>query len=145
MLDSTYPYSFLTGLCLGAVLVAGYVSLQKNSQVKVSKDLQTDSPPERRSGDHDVTVDLRDEVIKEHLSRNILFFSSEGCSTLFRSHVVVIGLGGVGSHAAHLLLRSGVGKLTLVDFDQVRHDWYLCPSCQVMYQHQRNCRSHFRH
>lgn len=135
MLDSTYPYSFLTGLCLGAVLVAGYVSLQKNSQV--SKDFQTDSPPERRSGDHDVTVDLRDEVIKEHLSRNILFFSSEGCSTLFRSHVVVIGLGGVGSHAAHLLLRSGVGKLSLVDFDQVRHDWYLCPlSCLVMYQHQ---------
>lgn len=26
---------------------------------------------------------------------------------------------GVGSHAAHLLLRSGVGKLRLVDFDQV--------------------------
>jgi hypothetical protein len=28
-------------------------------------------------------------------------------------------LQGVGSHAAHLLLRSGVGKLRLVDFDQV--------------------------
>ncbi len=27
---------------------------------------------------------------------------------------------GVGSHAAHLLLRSGVGKLRLIDFDQVR-------------------------
>ena len=26
---------------------------------------------------------------------------------------------GVGSHAAHLLLRSGVGKLRLIDFDQV--------------------------
>lgn len=26
---------------------------------------------------------------------------------------------GVGSHAAHLLLRSGVGRLRLVDFDQV--------------------------
>jgi tRNA A37 threonylcarbamoyladenosine dehydratase len=28
-------------------------------------------------------------------------------------------LEGVGSHAAHLLLRSGVGKLRLIDFDQV--------------------------
>ena len=28
-------------------------------------------------------------------------------------------LQGVGSHAAHLLLRSGVGRLRLVDFDQV--------------------------
>jgi tRNA A37 threonylcarbamoyladenosine dehydratase len=35
------------------------------------------------------------------------------------SYVVVIGLGGVGSHAASMLLRSGVGRLLLVDFDQV--------------------------
>lgn len=32
---------------------------------------------------------------------------------------MVIGLGGVGSHAASMLLRSGVGRLLLVDFDQV--------------------------
>ena len=33
--------------------------------------------------------------------------------------VVVVGLGGVGSHAAQLLLRAGVRRLRLVDFDQV--------------------------
>jgi tRNA A37 threonylcarbamoyladenosine dehydratase len=33
--------------------------------------------------------------------------------------VVVVGLGGVGSHTAHLLLRSGVRRLRLIDFDQV--------------------------
>ncbi len=33
--------------------------------------------------------------------------------------VVVIGLGGVGSHAAHLLVRGGVRRLRLVDFDYV--------------------------
>ncbi|KAL1504094.1 hypothetical protein AB1Y20_010504 [Prymnesium parvum] len=33
--------------------------------------------------------------------------------------VVVVGLGGVGSHAAHLLLRGGVRRLRLIDFDQV--------------------------
>lgn len=33
--------------------------------------------------------------------------------------VVVIGLGGVGSHAAAILARSGIGRLRLVDFDQV--------------------------
>ncbi len=38
---------------------------------------------------------------------------------LFASHVLVIGLGGVGSFAAESLLRSGVGRLTLVDFDRV--------------------------
>lgn len=30
-----------------------------------------------------------------------------------------VPLQGVGSHAAHLLLRSGVGRLRLIDFDQV--------------------------
>jgi tRNA A37 threonylcarbamoyladenosine dehydratase len=32
---------------------------------------------------------------------------------------VVIGLGGVGSHAASMLLRSGVSRSLLVDFAQV--------------------------
>ena len=35
------------------------------------------------------------------------------------SHVVVIGLGGVGSWAAEALARSGVGRLTLIDLDHV--------------------------
>jgi len=38
---------------------------------------------------------------------------------LLGSHVTVIGLGGVGSHAAEALVRSGVGRVTLVDFDRV--------------------------
>jgi tRNA threonylcarbamoyladenosine dehydratase len=38
---------------------------------------------------------------------------------LFRSHVMVIGLGGVGSFAAEALVRSGVGRVSLVDFDRV--------------------------
>lgn len=38
---------------------------------------------------------------------------------LARSKVVVLGLGGVGSYAVEGLIRSGVGHLTLVDFDDV--------------------------
>lgn len=38
---------------------------------------------------------------------------------LLASHVMVIGLGGVGSWAAEALARAGVGKLSLVDFDLV--------------------------
>jgi tRNA A37 threonylcarbamoyladenosine dehydratase len=38
---------------------------------------------------------------------------------LFRAHVCVIGLGGVGSWAAESLVRSGIGKVTLVDFDEI--------------------------
>lgn len=38
---------------------------------------------------------------------------------LHRSRVAVVGVGGVGSWAVEALARSGVGKLTLVDFDHV--------------------------
>jgi tRNA A37 threonylcarbamoyladenosine dehydratase len=43
----------------------------------------------------------------------------DGMKALFNSHVFVIGLGGVGSWAAEALARSGVGELTIVDFDEV--------------------------
>lgn len=42
-----------------------------------------------------------------------------GVNRLHDAHVMVIGLGGVGSWAAEALCRSGVGRLTLVDFDLV--------------------------
>lgn len=43
----------------------------------------------------------------------------DAIQTLFRSHVVVFGLGGVGSYAVEGLARSGIGRLSLVDFDDV--------------------------
>ena len=42
-----------------------------------------------------------------------------GLESLHDAHVMVVGLGGVGSYAAEGLARSGVGKLSLVDFDMV--------------------------
>lgn len=38
---------------------------------------------------------------------------------LFNTHVMVIGLGGVGSWAAESLARSGVGRITIIDFDEI--------------------------
>lgn len=36
-----------------------------------------------------------------------------------RAHVVVVGIGGVGSWVAEALVRSGIGEITLVDLDDV--------------------------
>lgn len=38
---------------------------------------------------------------------------------LARAHAAIIGCGGLGSNAAVMLVRSGVGRLTLIDFDIV--------------------------
>lgn len=46
-------------------------------------------------------------------------FGVHGAEKIFNSHVVIVGIGGVGSWAAESLARSGVGTLTLIDFDQV--------------------------
>jgi len=46
-------------------------------------------------------------------------FTEPGLDRLMRARVVVFGMGGVGSFAVEALARSAVGKLTLVDFDEV--------------------------
>lgn len=51
--------------------------------------------------------------------RNELYWGEESQQALFKKHVIVFGIGGVGSFAIDALARSGVGKLTIVDFDKV--------------------------
>lgn len=84
------------------------------------------------------------------LTRNVQFFGRDAQQDICNTFIVIVGLGvrprarptiasdvfvpeaaapppwaplttqGVGSHAAHMLLRSGVGRLRLIDFDQAR-------------------------
>ena len=48
-----------------------------------------------------------------------MLLGADAMARLRRCHVIVFGLGGVGSYAAECLARSGVGKLTLVDQDTI--------------------------
>lgn len=48
-----------------------------------------------------------------------LLFKKEGLERLKNAHVMVVGLGGVGSFAAEFLARAGVGNMTIVDGDVV--------------------------
>lgn len=58
-------------------------------------------------------------VLHRRFDRMGRLVGDEAMEKLFRSHVMVIGIGGVGSWTAESLARSGVGKITLVDFDEV--------------------------
>jgi len=46
-------------------------------------------------------------------------YGVDGAALIRAAHVVVIGIGGVGSWAAEALARSGVAELTLIDLDNV--------------------------
>lgn len=46
-------------------------------------------------------------------------YTPEGLEKLRRSHICVIGIGGVGSWAVEALARSGVGKITMIDMDDI--------------------------
>src|SRR5437868_9279831 len=51
--------------------------------------------------------------------RTARLIGDDGVARLARSTVTVIGVGGVGSFAAEALVRSGVGRVILVDYDRI--------------------------
>ena len=63
--------------------------------------------------------DYDDNLIDEQLTRTASFLGPDRFSLLRDSFIIIVGLGGVGSHCTSALVRSGVSKIRLIDFDQV--------------------------
>jgi len=111
---------FVAGLLCGTVVsgIVYYSWLVKKWSVSMKVIENIDY--ERKSHDQGkVERILPSEFRQEQLSRNELFFGSVGVESIARCRVVVVGVGGVGSHAATMLARGGVGYIRLIDFDQV--------------------------
>ena len=53
------------------------------------------------------------------LSRTELLIGKDRLNKLMASHVLIVGLGGVGSFTAEFIARSGIGEMTIVDGDKV--------------------------
>lgn len=68
----------------------------------------TDSQPQASQDDYD-----------RRFSGAAKIYGEDHFQTFENSHVMVIGIGGVGSWAVEALARSGVGKLTLIDMDVI--------------------------
>ena len=113
----------LTGFAVGTALTATLafvLSKRKPGRDDGSSHSNLGAPgTNAASSSNQARASLPPEIREEQLSRNGLYFGEEGMRGISSALVAVIGLGGVGSHCAHMLARSGVGYLRFVDFDQV--------------------------
>ncbi|MEN9400605.1 MAG: hypothetical protein RL632_1708 [Bacteroidota bacterium] len=55
--------------------------------------------------------------MEQWLERTELILGEDKLNTLQKSHVLIVGLGGIGSFAAEFIARSGVGTMTIIDGD----------------------------
>ena len=55
----------------------------------------------------------------EQFNRTIMLLGNENFNKLQNSHVLIVGVGGVGGYVAEFLVRTGVGNLTIVDQDTI--------------------------
>ena len=53
------------------------------------------------------------------LERTELLFGQDKLDMLRRANVLVVGVGGVGAYAAEMIVRAGVGRMTIADADRV--------------------------
>lgn len=57
--------------------------------------------------------------MNDWLERTELLLGEEKLSLLRRANVLVVGVGGVGAYAAEMIVRAGVGQMTIADADVV--------------------------
>ncbi len=58
-------------------------------------------------------------MIPAWMERTSLLLGDEKLERLRRAHVLIVGLGGVGAYAAEMLVRAGIGRMTIADADVV--------------------------
>jgi len=86
--------------------------------------MDTDEPQQQQNkpvGKESLNLDemLKEEIFNEQMNRTMLYYGEDGFKKIRDAFVIVVGLGGVGSPAAHTLVRSGVRKIRLIDPDLV--------------------------
>ncbi|RPB09588.1 hypothetical protein P167DRAFT_527033 [Morchella conica CCBAS932] len=137
LLSSHRTQLTLTALVSGVVVGSTILAFQRVNRLSKVKNLKDSIPKSSESvaltdygaaasTDKDRTLaasalrgDWDEDLIAEQLSRNATFLGTPGLAAVRSSIIIVVGCGGVGSWAATMLVRSGVGKIRLIDFDQV--------------------------
>lgn len=112
--------------CVGSVLTAAvsvaatalYFKLENSKSQTVEKDTVKEIKITRFERKFDAKH-YDANIIEEEQARTRAFLKADGMDKLRQTTVAIVGCGGVGSWVANMLCRAGVGKLVLIDFDQV--------------------------
>jgi len=106
------------GIAVGGFLLGSAVTMVISLFMNIDKFKNSQKSLAARK-EKEQLQELPEEIRSEQLSRNELYFGKNGMNKIKNSSILVVGLGGVGSHTAHMLARAGIGYLRLIDFDQV--------------------------
>lgn len=120
---------WVTAVATGCVTVAAVLTVQsvlhqyriRDVKNEVAKPHDVSKVPvyKSNSAKDEKPIPFDPDLLAEQLSRTRIFLNPEGLEKVQNAFVVVVGAGGVGSWVATMLLRSGVGHLRIIDFDQV--------------------------
>lgn len=111
--------SFITGALLGGSLAAVVHRVYSREKGERSRRFLDEALLSSSHSMNSKSNELTPDITAEQFVRNEQFFGEDGQGLVRKSRIVVVGLGGVGSHCAVTLARSGVGSMRLIDFDRV--------------------------
>jgi tRNA threonylcarbamoyladenosine dehydratase len=118
-MSSIQAFASMIGCFLaGAASVAAFWWIE-NSYLHRRK-IHTPLDDQKQRSSSSLSSAVPSELREEQLSRHTLYFGKDGMDSIQAANICIVGLGGVGSHAAVMLARGGVQNyLRLIDFDQV--------------------------
>ena len=106
--------SLVLGVLLGAAVGAlGVTAVNKWVAGSEREVVRSATRVEQKVGEEEAVL------MSEQCKRNVQFLGEDNFRKLANSKIIIVGLGGTGSHAASLLARSGAGFLRFIDLDQV--------------------------
>ncbi|XBW36768.1 hypothetical protein QEN19_002345 [Hanseniaspora menglaensis] len=99
--------------CGWKVYVSGEGSKKSKDDLELEKELALIKKSQKSSQGYS------EELFQEQLARNYAFLGEEGMTKIKETSVIVCGVGGVGSSVVTYLIRSGIQRIKIIDFDQV--------------------------
>ena len=112
---SSLVLSFVAGAASASSLLYLFLHHHRQRQQRLQQGQASSSSSSSSSS-------LPPSLEHELFARVLSFFGEASFPPIQQAFIVVVGLGGVGSHAAQMLVRSGVKRIRVVDFDQVKKD-----------------------